>query len=721
MNGIFPQPSIRIFLILVAMITTGEVVAQEAAGDDSTIVYPATYFTEYAPITAQDMVDRIPGVGRVGGGGRSPGGGNRSAARGGRGLGGGGGDQILVDGKRTAGKSNETSSRLDRISADQVDYIEIIRGTSGDLDVRGSQIINVVTSENLSSSSFSYEINMDRHIDHETQPGGSFDYAGQTGDLNFLLSLIAEPRYDHKLSKETSVLGDFSANDEVREDRIRDQTNYQLSTNLDYQISDNSRAQFNALYAQKDNPTNIYRWTTDLTGGDRAVSREREDIPGEQDNWEIGGDYEYKRDNGDRFKILFIANENNEASTRERFELLDDGTENKELFLDRSSVLKERIVRSSYTMNLFQNQGIEMGIERAQTTLDSELRLGQDLTEGTPSPDFGGLIPVSVSNANSSVEEIRYEPFVVHNWQFNRRMSLESALIWETSEIIQTGDLSNKQDFDFWKPKLDYRFDVTPMFQLRASVERTVRQLTFSDFVADSDTDDNDSDTQAGNAQLSPESYWKYDIKTEYRLPNDVGVIGAGLWYHEHSDVIDRLDVSTSEDDLRSANGNIGDGDMYGLSTNFSIRMGMINLPNVLVTGRLGVMTSKVKDPFLGIDRRFRNFERGRFNVGFRHDVPRLNMNYGLSWNNRFDGNMRRYDIDDIELRGGDPKVDGFVEFIAFGGTRFRFDARFATNNLQCRERQRFVGRINSGILEEIEDQCEGSGRLLSLKINGTF
>ncbi|GIT64291.1 MAG: hypothetical protein Ct9H300mP22_6910 [Gammaproteobacteria bacterium] len=28
-----------------------------------------------------------------------------------------------------------------------------------------------------------------------------------------------------------------------------------------------------------------------------------------------------------------------------------------------------------------------------------------------PSSDFGGLVPVSISNSNSSVEEMRYEPF----------------------------------------------------------------------------------------------------------------------------------------------------------------------------------------------------------------------------------------------------------------------------------------------------------------------
>jgi len=710
-------------IVISLLVLSSLTVAQETNSDDSTVVYPASYFSEYNPTTAQDMYDRIPGVGSVtGSNGGGPSRGGRNPGRGGRGLGSGGGEQILINGKRTAGKNNQTSSLLNRITSEQVDYIEIIRGTSGDLDVRGSsQIVNVVLFEELSSSSISYELNMDRFADHETQPGGSITYSGQNGNLDYLISAISAPQYDHSVSKENSILGDFSSNDEVREERIREQTTNQLSTNLNYEISTNSNIGFNALYAQNNDPTDVYRWITDLKVTPSALTREREDIPGDRDNWEIGGDYEYRQANGNRFKVLFISNESNQASVRERYDIADDNTETKELFLDSASVSKERIIRGSYTMDVFDEQNLEMGIERAQTILDSNLRVGTASATGTPSVDYGGLVPVVVSNGNSKVEEIRYEPFAIHNWQINPRMSLESTLVWETSEITQAGDLYNQRDFQFIKPKIDYRFDLTRTFQLSAIVEKSVRQLNFSDFVAATDSEDNDANTQAGNSNLEPETYLRANFKAEYRLPNDVGVVDGSIFYMEHYDKIERIDVSTSETALRSASGNIGDGDMWIFRLNSSIRMSVIDMPNLLVTTALQVRESSIKDPFLGIDRRFTNYERGRLDLGFRHDLPRWNMNYGLSWNNRFDGNIRRYDIDDIELTTGDPRVQAFVELVAFDGITFRVDAESATNNLQCRERQRFVGRISAGILEEIEGRCSGSGRVLSLKINGTF
>jgi len=200
-----------------------------------------------------------------------------------------------------------------------------------------------------------------------------------------------------------------------------------------------------------------------------------------------------------------------------------------------------------------------------------------------------------------------------------------------------------------------------------------------------------------------------------------VGVVDGNIFYRDYTDRIERIDVSPSEDDLQSANGNIGDGIRYGMRLNASIRMRMIDMPNLLVTSRFSVEDSEIEDPFLHIDRRFSFNSRGRLSLGFRHDITQWNMNYGLQWNNGFDGNRKRYDIDDIEESQSDPFVTAFVEVVAFGGTTFRLDAANFNNNQFCRERQRFVGRISSGILEEIEYQCNSSGRTLSLKVTGTF
>ncbi len=719
-------PSCLILALALAGLSVSSTLAQDTSEDGSTVIYPASYFEQWAPRTAQDMLDRIPGQGSggggnsFGGGGGSGGGGNPSS--GGRGLGSGsGGIDIMIDGKRTAGKNNQAGGLLRRIAADQVREVQIIRGTSGELDVRGSdQVINIVLFEALSSNSISWDATGLMAQDESFIPSGSIALNGQSGDLNYLLSLRSNPRYSHSVTYEHSILADFQPNDTIDEDRINERQNNELSVNLGYALSANSSIRINALYAEQDSPTEIDRITRNLRADPSSLTVEQEDNPSDRDNWEVGGDYEVTFNNGNRFKLLGIANQNNQDSTRQRFKLVDDVFE-KNLFLNTNSVTEERIFRSSYTMDVTSEQNVEFGVERAQTILDSSLVLALRTSNGIPSEQYDGLVPQNVSNANSRVEEIRYEPFVIHNWTISPQMSLESTLIYELSEISQSGDVTKSREFEFIKPKMDLRYNLTPTIQLRGTVERIVNQLSFSDFVASNDEQDNDRNTVAGNANLRQQTQWRYSFNTEYRLPDDVGVLNAEVFFADHEDVIDRIDVSPSDDNLQSANGNIGDGWEAGVDLSASVRMGMIGLPNLLVTPSFLVQDSEVTDPFLGIERRFQSYIRGQFRLTVRHDIPNWRFNWGFQNFDRVDGGLYRYDVDDIEFEIGDPRYNLFAEYIDRRGLTYRIDIQNASNNVRCRRRTRFVGRISAEILEEIENQCTTTGLDFSLRVSGTF
>ena len=178
------QYKIQVFIGVTLLLFSGIVIAQENIDDESTVVYQASYFAEWSPVTAQDMLDRIPGLdmgsmassNRSSRGSRSSSGGRSSG--GGRGFGGGNRTiEILINGKRTAGKNNSTDRQLSRIISDQVDRIEIIRGTSGDLDVRGSgQVINVILYEELSAASLQYEFSAEHSPDKTVKPRDEDSY-----------------------------------------------------------------------------------------------------------------------------------------------------------------------------------------------------------------------------------------------------------------------------------------------------------------------------------------------------------------------------------------------------------------------------------------------------------------------------------------------------------------------------------------------------------------
>lgn len=376
---------------------------QDNVGEESTIVYNNDYFAQWAPVTAQDMIDRIPGLteggssrGGLGGSSGFGGGfrGSRGGSRGGRGFGGGNrGSEILINGKRTAGKNNSTGTQLARITSDQVQYIEIIRGTSGELDVRGSgQVINVVLTDVFSDLSVQYELTGQQFEDNTVVPRGNLSLSGTRGGLDYQIQAQSGNNHDVTTYKENSVLGDFSANDFIYRKDIDDGGGYGLSANVGYEINPNSSARLSGQFTEGTNDTDINRKTVNLRTQPGIESYQREDIRSEINNWEIGGDYEYNTARGDRFKVLLISNSFTPDRLRERWNLTGPSSESKNLFLDSTSTTKERIIRSSYTLDMFGgSQDIEFGAERAQTILDSSLALGTLNPNGISSAAVGGF------------------------------------------------------------------------------------------------------------------------------------------------------------------------------------------------------------------------------------------------------------------------------------------------------------------------------------------
>ncbi|KKO11506.1 TonB-dependent receptor plug domain-containing protein [Pseudohongiella sp.] len=676
--------------------------------EDSTIIYPASFFQPYNPVSVNDMIDRIPGVSISDGGG-------------GRGLGSGG--DLLINGQRLAGKDNSPRDQLRRIAAREVDRIEIIRGTSSELAVRGSgQVVNVVLQDADTRASTSVEISTDRHADGTLQPGASISHSRQSGNLTAIVSLQADPQYGHEQRLETSYSPDLTATEIMTQSQVRDRMAYQASTVLGYRTGQH-RMQLNALYGTSDHPVDISRQYRNPESSGVIASIEREPIDNVKNNWELGGDYEYEFDAGGNLLVLFIVNDETDNSVRERF-LNDDpqsgAADRKSLYIQSNSRTRERIAQGTYSWSLAQDQDLQLGAERAQTILDSSLLIGRDSDEAAPSPLFGNLAPaLNLSNLGSSVEEMRYEGFAVHNWTLNDRMTLESSLVYETSEISQSGALNQSRDFQFWRPSVDYRFNITNSLQLRATVARQVQQLSFANFTATANTDDNDKDADAGNPNLVPTKEVRYELTMEYRLPNDAGVVSSRFFLRDLEDQIGRINASANPDQPVSAAGNIGDAKRWGVYLDGSTRLGALGLPDAIVSSSLYLFDSEVTNPILGTTERING--RGRAQMGFRHDVVDWNLNYGFDYNHPLNGGERNIEVNTIDRTNGGPNLTMFVSTVLFDDVTFRLESNNTLDEEYCRNRVRYSGSAASGNISELEDACWGYGRKLALKVRKTF
>ena len=683
--------------------------ADESA--NSTVIYTADSFSQYNPITASDMLDRIPGVSLRGGG---PG-----SGRGDRGLGTGG--NLLINGQRIAGKGNSARDQLDRITAAEVERIEIIRDTSGALNVRGaSEVINVILLASQSRSSTTVELVNRLNHDNTLETGGSVAWSKQVGNFQALVNLEARPNYENRDNREVRLGPDNEVVGTLFETNIRDQQENTLSSNMSYSLGDH-RMQLNALIREGDHPRPVRRDFVDFTDAGLVNRIEEEDVNREESNWEVGGDYEFSFDDGSRLSVLFVANNEIRNNVRERYSAnpAEEGL-SKNLFIDSRQERQEFIIQGNYNFSITETQSLRVGIESADTQLDSSLLIGSSSGSEPASASVGGLSPLlSVSNPGTKVQEIRYEGFAFHNWTLSDRSSLESSLVYETSEISQTGAVNKTRDFQFWRPSFDYRFNITENFRFRGTVKRSVSQLSFSSFAATTNEEDRDLNALAGNPELEPQTSWDYEGQLEYRLPNDGGVISSNISYSDIDNYIGRINATIDPNEPLSATGNVAPAKRWAMFNRASIRLNSLSLPNAILGVTLGLFDSEIIDPFLKTKQRIGG--RGFAGINFRHDITSLGLSYGIDYSHSIWGGNYDIDIKTITRNDRERSLGLFVSKVWFEDWTFRLESDNTLGASRCRYRQRFDGTTINGAISLIQDSCSSRYRRLNLSIQTTF
>lgn len=683
--------------------------ADESA--NSTVIYTADSFSQYNPITASDMLDRIPGVSLRGGG---PG-----SGRGDRGLGTGG--NLLINGQRIAGKGNSARDQLDRITAAEVERIEIIRDTSGALNVRGaSEVINVILLASQSRSSTTVELVNRLNHDNTLETGGSVAWSKQVGNFQALVNLEARPNYENRDNREVRLGPNNEVVGTLFETNIRDQQENTLSSNMSYSLGDH-RMQLNALIREGDHPRPVRRDFVDFTDAGLVNRIEEEDVNREESNWEVGGDYEFSFDDGSRLSVLFVANNEIRNNVRERYSAnpAEEGL-SKNLFIDSRQERQEFIIQGNYNFSITETQSLRVGIESADTQLDSSLLIGSSSGSEPASASVGGLSPLlSVSNPGTKVQEIRYEGFAFHNWTLSDRSSLESSLVYETSEISQTGAVNKTRDFQFWRPSFDYRFNITENFRFRGTVKRSVSQLSFSSFAATTNEEDRDLNALAGNPELEPQTSWDYEGQLEYRLPNDGGVISSNISYSDIDNYIGRINATIDPNEPLSATGNVAPAKRWAMFNRASIRLNSLSLPNAILGVTLGLFDSEIIDPFLKTKQRIGG--RGFAGINFRHDITSLGLSYGIDYSHSIWGGNYDIDIKTITRNDRERSLDLFVSKVWFEDWTFRLESDNTLGASRCRYRQRFDGTTINGAISLIQDSCSSRYRRLNLSIQTTF
>ena len=663
--------------------------------DGGTVTYESLFFEPYQAVTAADMLRWVPG------GAAALSGGDQQK----RGFG-SGGDQVLINGKRLSGKSNNINSAIQRIQADVVDRIEVIRGTNPGLDVRSEgTLINIVISEDISGGSGSWRLHSGFYGEDPVYDG-LVSYSDKAASWNYLVSAefgpynrgLVEERYERLYDPDGNL---FETRD-VERPELREHIILNLSGGTEFENGD--LLNLNARIAD------IGREQTQTTLVSPIASPDTERLENLTVNdgldWEFGGDMENRVGSDGTFKTRAIyTSKAMDKTERVSTSSSTPGNVPSESLVRSDSLATETILRGSYSWPVADLQSLELGLEGAINTLEKDVQLYELLSDGT-------IVPIDVFNSDSLVEEDRYEFFSTHFWQMRDDVALESALNVEYSQIEQIGeDVDNARDFTYFKPRFDLRWDMDDANQVRGSLERTVSQLNFGDFVASFNSDDDQ--VNAGNPDLEPEKAWVWKVTYERRLDNDGGVVEGQVFYNQIEDHIDRVAAT----ETISAPGNIGDAILLGVNLKGSWRLAPIGLEGAVLDAEYRYQDSETTDPFTGEKRPMKWKPQHRYVVKFRHDVPEVKLNYTL--NVEWFSERYRYDITYRDYnRSLTPRVNATAQYRLTNSLMLWANARLLLDDHTRRERERYDGNIADGVLlrTELRDQWKQSSFIVGLR-----
>jgi len=654
------------------------------------------------------MLRWIPGTADIvpqnrGGGGGGGGGPDRGF--------GSGGDQVLINGQRLSGKSISISAALARIQASNVSRIDLIRGTASGLDVRSDGIlINIILSESADKGSGSWQFHVGDYGEVAGQGDGLVTYSGSRGRLNYLVSAEYGPynRGDTSFRAEEIIDASTGATTEISHSVMpRGQEEIKLNASGSWTFANSDVLNLNAQAADGKRTEEQSTVAMFPESGETVSSLEHEES--EEFEWEFGGDLVNHFGPGQLKTRLILTSEDGDEINSVSQTSSVPGNVPGEALVEQSEKASEKIIRSSYSWPLAQGNSFELGVEGAVNTLEKSVRL----FERDPG---GDLIEVPLTNSDSEVIEDRYELFATYFWNPASNMVLESALNIERSRIEQLGlDVANSRSFTYYKPRLDYRWDLNSSDQVRATVERTVSQLDFGDFIVRFDEDEDR--IVGGNPDLEPEKAWEYAITYEHRLDADVGVVSARGFYNDIEDHIDKFEVLPDV----SGPGNIGDAEIYGVELKGSYRLDNIGLRGAVVDLVYMFNESNTVDAFTGESRVVSNTPQQEIDLTFRHDITRWRLNY------LFDVRWRDYRYDsDIDYRQRrkqeDPRVNFTMQYRpTVGPLTVFFQVRNFIEVTNVRERTRYDGNIADDIPLRYELREDRNGREYILGLRGQF
>jgi outer membrane receptor protein involved in Fe transport len=709
-----------------------------------TLAYDLEYFQRFEPLTVGDMLKRVPSVAFVSDvleydGARL------------RGLD-PGYTQILINGKKMPGAGDDRSFFVDRIPAELVERIEIVRSISANRSgdaVAGA--LNIVLRDAYEFDGRYLRVGALYFDDGEFKETYGGVASGDVGGGRLLGGVNVQGRYNPKLKNSMRYEepgGDFVDREDQTD--VRDGTDYSANLSYTRDIGD-GRLSLSGLYVATDRTQteNSIEYNDPVsTSRDNLLSVNEQIVDIDQDTLTLTANYKFEMLGG-RTDIDFDYAGFEDDTIDTEVETSFDDEENPPVFdeIEGARILTgtdddETAFSFSHERDLGVSTLMEFGIDWRDKGRDVEQRISEvdSDEEDAPLPAFGDF-----ELATSSIDETRIDPYLMFSGGADT-VEWETGLRYETTDVDVAYDGETAStDYSILLPSGHLRWNLSDDDRLSLSLGRSVRRPNFN-FILPLELEEEYGDNDfVGNPQLDPETAWGVDLGFERRLGRS-GIVGVNVFYRDVKDLIEIVNTGVPsatalgdyEDEIEEfleenpgatpdspeypqfdpdsfvySATNVGDGHVYGIEFDASTPLSAFGMENTGVFVNYSWLDSSVDDEFG--ERTFNDQSEYVYNVGFIQDLPDAGASFGVSYRRQGTGFSRLLAEEVTTSYGAD--LEAFVEK-RFGEN---MSVRLTGSNLLNASKDEIFNKFDNGIdqmerdFDEFEIETEEAGPVYQL------
>lgn len=565
--------------------------------DPNVTPYAPSYFTEFRPVTALDMIGRIPGFQFDGG----------TSARGFAGTAG----NVLIDGERPPTRSDALSTVLSRIPASQVLRIDIVRAGAGGVDMQGKAVVaNVIR-----------------------RPDG-----GVTGSVSANASLADSGRGSSGLSIQAqrqrdgrSLDGAFQLNmggSESGGGRVRVAPDGQvLLLARSWNDNSNQSAQGTTVYegplaGGRIRANALVAWNAGSYEGldTLIVPMGLERSLGDNDGLKAEAGLRWTRSLPRGMTLELVGFQQLVRSNSDFTYDTPDFTS--DTLSETTS--GESIASAAVKFAPMGRWSFETGSEIALNWVESSSAFGFNDS------------PVLLPGDDTRVEELRSETFATGVWAPRPGLSVETTLRYEVSRITATGSGGEAEtELSFLKPRLNVAWTPAPGHQANFKIERNADQLSFGAFTASASF--NTGIFGRGNPDLRPAQIWLTQARYE-RIYDRQGSFVAELTHEQIDDVLGQVIVTETPPGAPgpiafNITRNVGGATRDTLKLSNRQPLDRFGMTGGILSANLQWRRSQTEDPVTFIDRRLSGEQPFSWGLGLSQNlvVQRISWNVNVS------------------------------------------------------------------------------------------